>query len=227
MPSKTSTGLSGDTIDHSPRRLSRLRLRDRINASTSSLASNNSSGGNDDPGSGEPARPESSGGVGGGVRASMDKLKDRVSRRSSDGRRGSNDSSSAAGAGGNRLSALVHSRSRRKSKQIEDANMVSRALSAHSTGSGEGLGLSGNVSESSLVAGSDQSSLLTDGYSDSERYVVLSFCLLRVACLLWCCAGLERLGRVHRNGICDIRGTTKRRTPIRMHSITEPIARPA
>lgn len=105
----------------------------------------------------------------------MEKLKERIPRRSSDGRRSSNDSSSAKG--GNRLSALVHSRSRRKSKQADDANRISQALSAHSGGSNEGLGmgLSGNASESSLVVGSDQSSLLTDGYSDSERYVVLQF----------------------------------------------------
>lgn len=159
----TSTGLSGDP---SPRRLSRLRLRDRLNASTSSLVSNNSSGGNEED---AVSRPESSG----GVRASMEKLKSRVPRRSSDGRCSSNDSSSAKG--GNRLSALVHSRSRRKSRQVEDANRISQALGAHSNGSGEGLGVSRNASESSLVAGSDQSSLLTDGYSDSERYVLLFF----------------------------------------------------
>lgn len=167
MPATASTT---DLTEAKPRGLSRLRLRDRINASTSSLASGNSSGGNDnDSGSNEIAPTDSATGKRSSMDAAVGKLKDRVAaRRSSDARRGSNDSASAT-TGRERLSALVHGRSRRKSRQAEDANRISQALSARSGGSVEGLGLPGNASDSSLIAGSDQSSLMTDGYSDTER----------------------------------------------------------
>ena len=183
MPSTAATTDAGDA-DPAPRRISRLRLRERINASTSSLISNNSSGANDDSTSGETAAPDSHTGVRNSMDAAVEKLKDKVShRRSSEVRRGSNDSSAATGS--RRLSTLVPGRSRRRSKQAEDANLVSQALG----GSVEGLSLSGNASESSLVAGSDQSSLLTDGYSDTERYVQILRLYHCTACLCWSILG--------------------------------------
>ena len=149
--------MAGEHGTASPRGLSRLR-RDKnlANDSTNSLASASSKD------LAAPAMEE------GGLRHSMDHALDKViakARRSSDDRRGSNDS-----AGGNRLSALVNRR--RKSKQKDAGLTDSRPISVRSGDSAGDLSsalTAGNRSDLSLADGSGNSSLLTDGYSEDER----------------------------------------------------------
>ena len=129
------------------------RLRRNLgdsNESSNSLASSSNS---DDPNASPSRRLSTADGVG-------VKLRDRLRRKSLDDRRGSNDS-------GNRLSNLMHGRkSKLKTTKADDPE---QQLSADS-GSGN-LGLLGNQSDSSLLAGSGRSSLLTDGESENEEYV--------------------------------------------------------
>ena len=139
-----------DLAAPSPRgTLSRLRRKPGdSNESSNSLASSSNS---DDPSASPGLRASISEGVG-------RKLKDRLRRKSVDDRRGSNESR-------NRFSNFLLDR-KNKVKET-DSNGLDRQLSIDS-GSGN-LALYQNQSDSSLgLAGSGQSSLLTDGESEHE-----------------------------------------------------------
>ena len=119
------------------------------NESNNSLASSSNS---DDPNASSGLQPTTAEGVG-------RKLRARLRRRSVDDRRDSNDS-------GKRLSNLIPGRKNKPKKT--DSDELERQSSVDSAAGNVGLGLVGNQSDSSLLAGSGQSSLLTDGESEHE-----------------------------------------------------------
>ena len=131
--------------------LSRLRRnKDPTNASTASFSS-----------TGEDSAGNGSGRARNSVDAAIGKIKERTSRRSSDDRRGSTDST------GKRLSKLVPG-SRRGSKKDESAGL-SRESSVQSDPAAHGVfELNRNRSDLSLQDGSGNSSLMTEDYSDND-----------------------------------------------------------
>jgi hypothetical protein len=145
--------MSADT--QSPRGpLAKLRRNNKgdLNTSTTSLAS--SSGEGDDSG-GDKERKVENAGLRASVETAIGKVKDRTRRGSVDGqwdRRGSEEST--------RLSSLV-ARTKRKVRRGSIIPGGSRRGSVD-TRLGNGLDLDDNQSESSLLAGSGRSSLLTD-----------------------------------------------------------------
>lgn len=92
------------------------------------------------------------------MRSSIDKVRERT-RRSTDERRGSEESAS-----GKRLSALIGRGSKRL--KLKEKNTGNNTLSVHSGESGDLA-----VSDSSLLDDDGNSSLLTDDCSDNEGYV--------------------------------------------------------
>lgn len=153
MPATEPLGASASLREPRPRRDHDEATAN--NSSTPSLTSRASSAGDDSADAAD-------------MRASMDTAIDKVkerARRSTDERRGSDDSVS-----NNRLSALI---GRGKKLKRKEKSPDKNTLGVHSGDSGD-LAVSDARSDGSLLDEDGNSSLLTDDGSDNEGYVKIS-----------------------------------------------------